>query len=78
MFALRTQAEYFLPLIIPLMPIDKTQRRKLGWRVQVKFQLGLHKRDLSLLLLLQLQQFLGSRSVNWINTYKYSFKQSKL
>ena len=30
---------------------------KLGWRVQSKFQMDLHKRDLSLLL--QLQKFLG-------------------
>jgi hypothetical protein len=37
--------------------IDKSKTHKLGWRVQSKFQMGLHKRDLSLLL--QLQQFLG-------------------
>ena len=35
--------------------IDKNKNRKLGWRVQSKFQIGVHKRDLSLLL--QLQQF---------------------
>jgi hypothetical protein len=46
--------------------IDKTQRRKLGWRVQVKFQLGLHIRDLSLLL--QLQQFLGGIGSIYTNT----------
>lgn len=37
--------------------IDKNIKRKLGWRVQSKFQIGLHKNDLSLLL--QLQQFWG-------------------
>ena len=37
--------------------MDKNKKRNLGWRVQSKFQIGLHKRDLSLLL--QLQQFLG-------------------
>jgi hypothetical protein len=37
--------------------IDKKNQRKLGWRVQTKFQIGVDKRDLSLLL--QLQQFLG-------------------
>ena len=37
--------------------IDKTNKRKLGWRVQSKFQLGLHERDLSLIL--ELKQFLG-------------------
>ena len=37
--------------------VDKNSKRKLGWRVQIKFQIGLHKRDLTLLL--QLQQFLG-------------------
>jgi len=37
--------------------IDKNNQRKLGWRVQTKFQIGVDKRDLSLLL--QLQQFLG-------------------
>jgi len=37
--------------------IDRNKLRKLGWRVQSKFQIGLHIRDLSLLL--QLQQFFG-------------------
>ena len=37
--------------------IDPNQKRTLGWRVQAKFQIGLHKRDLDLLL--QLQQFFG-------------------
>lgn len=35
--------------------IDRNETRKLGWRVQSKFQMGLHKRDLSLLL--QLKKF---------------------
>ena len=34
------------------------QKRKLGWRVQAKFQIGLHKRDLGLLL--QVKEFFGS------------------
>lgn len=29
--------------------IDKNQKRKQGWRVQAKFQIGLHERDVSLL-----------------------------
>ncbi len=37
--------------------IDKNHRRTLGWRVQAKFQIGLHKQDLALLL--QVQQFFG-------------------
>jgi LAGLIDADG endonuclease. len=37
--------------------LDKNQKRTLGWRVQAKFQIGLHERDLDLLL--QLQQFFG-------------------
>jgi hypothetical protein len=37
--------------------IDKNQKRTLGWRVQAKFQIGLHERDLALLL--QVQQFFG-------------------
>ena len=37
--------------------IDQNQKRTLGWRVQAKFQIGLHKRDLDLLL--QAQQFFG-------------------
>jgi LAGLIDADG endonuclease len=35
--------------------IDKNHKRKLGWRVQSKFQIGLHIRDLDLLL--QVQQY---------------------
>jgi hypothetical protein len=37
--------------------IDKNNKRTLGWRVQPKFQIGVDKRDLSILL--QIQQFLG-------------------
>ena len=37
--------------------IDRNKKRQIGWRVQSKFQIGLHKRDLSLLF--QIQQFLG-------------------
>ena len=37
--------------------IDQNLKRTLGWRVQAKFQIGLHKRDLELVL--QLQQFFG-------------------
>jgi LAGLIDADG endonuclease/NADH-Ubiquinone oxidoreductase (complex I), chain 5 N-terminus len=40
-----------------IVTIDKNIKRTLGWRVQVKFQLDLHKRDVSLLL--NLQQGLG-------------------
>lgn len=37
--------------------VVKDSRRKLGWRIECKFQLGLHNRDLSLLL--QIRDFLG-------------------
>ena len=37
--------------------VDQSKTHKMGWRVQAKFQMGLNKRDLTLLLLLQ--QFLG-------------------
>ncbi|KAG2219167.1 hypothetical protein INT45_008342 [Circinella minor] len=37
--------------------ISKDQNRKLGWRVQTRFQIGLHKNDLALLQ--KLQQYLG-------------------
>ena len=37
--------------------VDKQKKRTLGWRVESKFQLGVHIRDLSLLE--QLQQFWG-------------------
>lgn len=46
--------------------IDKYKNRKLGWRVQSKFQIGLHKRDLSLLL--QLKEFLGGIGSIHINS----------
>ena len=39
--------------------IDKNQKRTLGWRVQAKFQIGLHERDLALLL--QVQEFFGGK-----------------
>lgn len=38
--------------------VDKVTTRKLGWRVQLKFQLGLHAKDYNLLCLLQ--QYLGN------------------
>ena len=47
--------------------IDKNNIRKLGWRVQSKFQIGVHKRDLSLLI--QLQQFLGG--IGSIHVYSF-------
>jgi hypothetical protein len=37
--------------------VDRNLKRKLGWRVQLKFQIGLHTKDLNLLHLLQ--QYLG-------------------
>ena len=37
--------------------VDKNKARKLGWRAQLKFQLGLHTKDLNVLCLLQ--QHLG-------------------
>ncbi len=37
--------------------VDRNKARKLGWRVQLKFQIGLHTKDLNLLYLLQ--QHLG-------------------
>jgi len=57
--------------------INKT--RKLGWRVESRFQMGLHKRDLSLLL--QLQQFLGGIGSihinNTLNKVNYSINSNK-
>jgi hypothetical protein len=59
--------------------IDKNNSRRLGWRVQSKFQMGLHKRDLSLLL--QLQQFfngIGSIHINpTLNKVNYSIDSNK-
>ena len=40
--------------------IDPNQKRTLGWRVQAKFQIGLHKRDLDLLFKLQQKQIYSS------------------
>ena len=37
--------------------IDNNSKRTIGWRVQAKFQIGLHKRDLELLL--QVKKFFG-------------------
>lgn len=59
--------------------IDINKTRKLDWRVQSKFKMGLHKRDLSLLL--QLQQFLGgigSIHINkTLNKVNYSIDSNK-
>jgi hypothetical protein len=59
--------------------IDKNKYRKLGWRVQSKFQIGVHKRDLSLLL--QLQQFLGGIGSMYIHPFQnivnYSIDSNK-
>lgn len=41
--------------------IDRSKTHKLNWRIQSKFQMDLHKRDLSLLL--QLQEFLGGFNI---------------
>ena len=50
--------------------IKKSLTHKLGWSVETKFQMGLHKRDLSLLL--QLQQYLGGVG----QIYKYSSRDA--
>jgi len=59
--------------------IDKNKNRNLGWRVQAKFQIGVHKRDLSLLL--QLQQYLdgiGSIYIHpTLNKVNYSVDSNK-
>ena len=59
--------------------IDKTNKRKLGWRVQSKFQIGLHKRELPLIL--ELQQFLGGIGSIQINSSRnvvnYSIDSNK-
>jgi len=59
--------------------VDKNIKRNLGWRVQSKFQIGLHKCDLSLLL--QLQQILdGIGSIHahpTRNTVNYSIDSNK-
>ena len=43
--------------------VDKYKVRKLGWRVQLKFQIGLHTKDLNLLYLLQ-QHLGGTGSIH--------------
>jgi len=53
-----TDAEGTLTIVI-----DKVQKRKLGWRIQSKFQICLHVRDLPLLLKIQ-QFFRGIGSVS--------------
>lgn len=59
--------------------IDKSETHTLGWRIQSKFQMGLHKRDLSLLL--QLQQYLGGIGSIYknstINKVNYSIDSKK-
>lgn len=59
--------------------IDRNKTRKLGFRVQSKFQIGVHKRDLSLLL--QIQQFLGGIGSIYIhptrNIVNYSVDSNK-
>lgn len=57
--------------------VVKDSRRKLGWRIECKFQLGLHNRDLSLLL--QIRDFFGGigniyKSPQKINYIIYSNK----
>ena len=44
---------------------DKNKNRKLGWRTQSKFQIGLHIRDLDLLN--QLQQYLDGIGTIYID-----------
>ena len=59
--------------------IDRNETRKLGWRVQSKFQMGLHKRDLPLLLQLQ-QNFGGMGSIHinpTLNKVNYSVDSKK-
>lgn len=59
--------------------IDKSKTHKLNWRIQSKFQMDLHKRDLSLLL--QLQEFLGGIGSIYIsptlNKVNYSIDSKK-
>lgn len=49
-----------------IVTVDKNKTRKLGWRAQAKFQMGLHNRDLSLLS--QFQQNLGGIGSIHINS----------
>ena len=59
--------------------VSKSHTHKLGWRVEAKFQMGLHKRDLTLLLLLQ--QNLGGVGTIYehptINKVNYSISSKK-
>ena len=59
--------------------VSKSQTHKLGWRVEAKFQMGLHQRDLTLLLLLQ--QILGGVGTIYehptINKVNYSINSKK-
>jgi len=57
--------------------IDRNESRKLGWRVQSKFQMSLHKRDLSLLLQLQ-NKNKNKFEADRFNIYKSYSEQSKL
>ena len=45
--------------------VDKNKTRKSGWRVQLKFQIGLHTKDLNLLY--KLQQYLGGVDIGSIH-----------
>lgn len=45
--------------------VDKNKTRQLGWRVQLKFQIGLHTKDLNLLY--KLQQYLGGVDIGSIH-----------
>lgn len=48
--------------------VDKQKTRKLGWRVELKFQLGLHIKDLNLLYILQ--ESLGGIGAIYLNQKK--------
>ena len=61
------------------MLITKDIKRKLGWRIECKFQLGLHKRDLPLLLEI-LKYFSGIGSIyssTTSNLVNYSIHSNK-
>jgi hypothetical protein len=51
--------------------VVKDSRRKLGWRIECKFQLGLHERDLSLLL--QIKEFFGGIGDIYKSTKFYNY-----
>lgn len=61
--------------------VDKNKTRQLGWRVQLKFQIGLHTKDLNLLY--KLQQYLGGVDIGSIHLARnremvnYSIDSSK-